>query len=204
MKLFFDTETSGKADYKAPAQAPHQPRIVKLAAALVEDNGDYISSMEVMVCPPDGLVFQDEARSKHGITEERARRCGVPAKTAVSTFCHLLKVAGQAWAYNIQFDRLVMEHEFSLAYGRTDLFDKFECHCEMLAMKDVCKFPSRFKSGDYKCPSLQEAHEFAFGQGFEGSHDAMVDVRAMLRVHKWRMTEWAERQKELASERQPL
>ena len=36
LALFYDTETTGLPDFKAPSEAQHQPHIVQLAALLVD------------------------------------------------------------------------------------------------------------------------------------------------------------------------
>lgn len=36
MLVFFDVETTGIPDFKAPSDAPHQPHMVQLGALLVE------------------------------------------------------------------------------------------------------------------------------------------------------------------------
>ena len=37
MILFFDTETTGKADFKSSPDAAHQPRLVQFAALLMDE-----------------------------------------------------------------------------------------------------------------------------------------------------------------------
>jgi hypothetical protein len=39
MRLFFDVETTGMIDWKAPMLSPRQPRVVQLAAILDDANG---------------------------------------------------------------------------------------------------------------------------------------------------------------------
>lgn len=46
MILFYDTETTGKADFRAAPDAAHQPRLVQLAAILANpDTGPTIPTI---------------------------------------------------------------------------------------------------------------------------------------------------------------
>ena len=81
--LFYDTETTGLPDFKAPSEAPHQPHIVQLAALLVDpDSRQTIASMDVIVRPA-GWTIPGEVAAVHGITTERAEAVGVQEKLAV-------------------------------------------------------------------------------------------------------------------------
>jgi len=51
MILFFDTETTGKADFKAQPHAPHQPRLVQFAALLCDPKGEVVSSVDLVIKP---------------------------------------------------------------------------------------------------------------------------------------------------------
>ena len=69
MKCFFDSETNGKADFKAPPEAPHQPRLVQLAAILTTDDCEEVSTINLLV-RPDGWTIGPEAEAVHGISTE--------------------------------------------------------------------------------------------------------------------------------------
>jgi len=53
MLLFMDTEYSSLIDFKAPADAPHQPRLASLAMVICEDDGA-ITGKSHMLVKPDG------------------------------------------------------------------------------------------------------------------------------------------------------
>jgi len=53
----------------------------------------------------------------------------------------------------------------------------------MKSSTDICRLPGKIP-GKYKWPSLQEAYKmFIDPNGFDGAHDAMVDVNACLKVY---------------------
>ena len=181
--LFFDTETTGRADFKRPPGDPAQPRLVSLACVALE-GGREVASFKAAV-RNDGFASQPEALEKHGIEDAWAAEFGVPRLTLLSFFYHLHASAARVWAFNYQFDALVLGGEYVRA-GKPCPFAQHpeKGNCEMLACKDVLKLPGRY--GDYKWPSLAEAHRAATGGDIVRAHDAMADVRAMLAVHKWR------------------
>src|SRR5690554_3213206 len=107
--LIFDTETTGKANFKAPAVDPCQPTLVQLGALLVDvDEREDVASVDLIVFPSNWTIPQDAAMV-HGITQGKAERVGVNLDTAVNAFRDLLDMADVGVAHNIVFDKLVME-----------------------------------------------------------------------------------------------
>ncbi|MDE2105731.1 MAG: 3'-5' exonuclease [Patescibacteria group bacterium] len=186
MKLFFDTETTGKAIFGMRPDAPGQPRLVQLVAILTDDNGEEQNAVNFLI-KPMGFTIPTEASAVHGYTTEIATEFGLAASVVVSMFVEMARVAKTIHAYNFDFDRLVMENEISRTQPMPNPFENKDCICEMKLMTRHCKIPGRY--GDYKWPNLTEAHTHAYGKGFEGAHDAMADVRAMIAVHKWRIAQ---------------
>lgn len=150
MKLFFDTETTGMADFKAEPHAAHQPRLVQLAALLTDDAGEEVTHFSVVI-KPEGFE---------------------------------IPVAASAVAHNIDFDLFIMDGEFYRAAGGIKSWGKVnETFCTMKAMTQICKLPGKYS--DFKWPKLQEAHKHAFGAEFDGTHDALADMRACARIYFW-------------------
>jgi len=82
--------------------------------------------------------------------------------------CELIKPNG--------FDEMIMAAEFirlNAVVGKR--IDKI---CTMQLSTEYCQVPSPYKRGTYKWPTLMELHTHLFKVGFEGAHDAMVDVEA--------------------------
>lgn len=179
MILIFDTETTGKCDFKAPPEAPHQPRCVQLAAMLFDPNGEPQSAMNFII-RPQGFLIPKEASDIHGITNPIAQQLGIPMHVALQAFHQLAKAADVLVAFNIAFDELILRGECHHA-AHPHLFDSKPKFCAMLASKDHCRLPGKF--GDYKWPKLQEAHRHFFGTDFEDAHDAFADVRATGKVY---------------------
>lgn len=181
--LFFDTETTGKANFKAGPEWPLQPRCVQLAALLCAPDGTEIAWFNHII-EPDGWDIPAEAAAVHGITLERAKAEGVPISRAIINFVELLIQTEWLVAHNIDFDDLILHSE--LHRMRADILEQFKAKrrfCTMRAATDICKIPTGWGRGKYKWPKLVEAHQHFFGKGFEGAHDAMADVRACARVY---------------------
>ena len=202
MKLFFDTETSGRADFAAPPDAPQQPHLMSLAAVCTDDDYNEIISCNLIVKPHEKFKIEPGALDAHGITWERADEVGVPMLTVLSLFYTMAKVSSYHIAYNYEFDKLIIQAALARVMRPSglsfpDQFAPEKALCEMNAMTDHCKIPKSFgrrgKGQQYKWPSLKEAYSKATdGGSFANAHDAMADTRAMVTVHKWRMAVEAE------------
>jgi DNA polymerase III epsilon subunit-like protein len=180
IRLYFDTETTG-FPRKSDAPIETQPHIVQLAALLVDDDEGEIASMNVIIRPM-GWTIPDEVAAIHGITQEKAERFGVRIERAIGVFYDMCNAANQAVAHNIVFDAKLAAIEFERT-GLTDRLNLLPQFCTMLATTDLCKIPGKF-GRNYKWPKLIEAHQYFFGCGFEGEHDALADVRACARIHR--------------------
>lgn len=185
MKLFFDTETTGKALMKAPVNHPNQPRIVQLAAVLFDDQGEERGGLSAII-KPDGWTIPEEAAAIHGITTEIATQCGIPLLSALAVFSNFLHVSDTLVAHNIDFDALVIAAELSRQTGNgpAKCADKLAItarFCTMKSTTQLCQLPGNY--GDFKWPKLTEAHKHLFGTDVEGAHDAMADVRACARIY---------------------
>jgi DNA polymerase III epsilon subunit-like protein len=199
MILFFDTETTGKLDFKSPPSDKHQPDLVQLAACLTDDAADRIfGQISMIVQPPEAPVMRagiqvpwlsEEVAKIHGIDDELARAVGVPRRIALSAFSMFCKQAEKLIAHNMDFDNPVME----TAYHREGVRHRMDCMelvCTMKMATPVLKLPKppgkwKPKPGDlYKWPTLTECHQHFFGEGFDGAHNALNDVFAMIRVYR--------------------
>jgi DNA polymerase III epsilon subunit-like protein len=181
MILFIDTETTGKADFRSPPDAPHQPRLVQFGAILTDDDGKEMSSLNLII--NTGVEIPQEASGIHGITTKIAEDYGISLEFALPLITRFFLKPRQIVAHNVDFDSLILRGEFLRAMIDEDPFEGADLFCTMRAMTPVCKLPGNY--GDYKWPKLQEAYKHAFGVEFEGAHDAMADVRACAKVYFW-------------------
>jgi DNA polymerase III subunit epsilon len=184
MILFFDTETTGKADFKAPVRSPRQPYLVQLAAILTDESGEEMSSLNVII-KPNGYTIPEDAAAIHGITQSIAMEYGVARLQALPLFLDLLKISKRIVAHNLKFDSLVMQIEFARScFPDKPLFDPVQI-CTMSLMTPHCAIPNSYGFPDFKWPKLQEAYRHAFGKEFEGAHDALADVKACKEIYFW-------------------
>lgn len=191
MILGLDTETTGLPDFRAPSDAEHQPHLVQLAMVLLDDDLTERASVS-MIVRPEGWVSGPEALAAHGITEEIATRCGVPEKVAATTFAHMAYASGARLivGHNISFDLRIMRIALLRAGYTKDRLDvlKPETFCTMQASSRLLNLPptDKMKAAGFnkpKPPKLEECISHFFGEKLEGAHDALVDVRASLRVY---------------------
>ena len=179
MILFFDTETTGKANFKLPPDHRSQPRLVQLAAILTDDTGEHEIATLNTVIKPEGFAIPYEASEIHGITTEYATKHGVQLADAIGVFKRFLKMASLSVGHNIEFDQFVIDGELARLMEQPPVIDSF---CTMKAMTDICGIPGPYGN---KWPKLQEAYERCFGSTFDDAHDAMADVMACKAVYFW-------------------
>lgn len=189
--LYFDTETTGLVDFSCGVDDPAQPHVVQLAALLEDVDGNEVASMSVIV-RPGGWTIPEKAAAVHGITQDKAERCGVPIEAALRTFDGMAGCARRLVAHNIDFDAMVLATAYARSwpgehlaprptFGHTD----FERYCTMKAATPICRIlharPRHPR--DWKWPKLSEAYAHFFGEKLEGAHDALVDLRACRRLY---------------------
>lgn len=180
MILVFDTETTGKYLFNLPVDDLRQPKLVQLGAMLIGDDFKVRAELNVIISEFDRTIPK-EASDVHGITEEIADTFGISESRVLNIFFDLLCKAKIIVAHNIDFDIGVIRSAFC-ARGRPHQIMGKERFCTMKAMTDICKIPGPY---GHKWPTLQEAYRFAFGETFDGAHDAMADVRACARLYRW-------------------
>ena len=178
MILFFDTETNGlPKNWKAPKNdTSNWPRVVQLAFAVFNNDGEKVSDYQTII-KPDGWTIEKSTSDIHGITTEMAQQNGVPANEAIAAFIQAYENCHTLVAHNIAFDYPVLGCEL-IRYAAKPQTRIEKQICTMLASVDFCKLPGPY---GYKWPKLMELHQILFGEGFDGAHDAMVDVDACAR-----------------------
>jgi DNA polymerase III subunit epsilon len=179
ISLIFDTETSDRVNFKAPAISDLQPHLLQLGAELV-DGQLTRASVALIIAPGPQVQIPDEVVGVHGLSREVVDRYGVPPVVAVGLFHNLTKLADRLVCHNTIFDLAVMEAAYHRV-GRHEVFGEVRAMpwaCTMRSSVEICKVPP-FRYGSYKWPSLEEAYKILVDKdGFEGAHDALGDVRA--------------------------
>lgn len=176
--LFYDVETTGKANLKRPPDEKGQPRVVQLGALLTDESGVELASLNCIVRPRQ-FDIPAEATHIHGITTEYATKVGVHIAFLVGVFHDLAAAADIHVAHNHDFDSFMMRGE--CARMVTD-FPIRETFCTMKQMTDVCCLPGKY---GWKWPSLMEAYRHCFQKDFAGAHNAMADVHACKEIYFW-------------------
>ena len=189
LKLFFDTETTGLPDFKAPSESAHQPHIVQLAALLVDmDTRETIQSMDVII-RPDGWTIPDEVAAVHGITTQHAEAVGIPERLAVEMFMELW-CGRTRIAHNQQFDARIVR--IALMRYRSeeaaDIWKSGSAECTAILATPICQIPPTAKTvkagfNKFKTPNLGEAYRHFTGKDLVNAHSAMADVMACRDVY---------------------
>lgn len=180
--LIYDTETTGLWKFKLPFDHVSQPEIVQLAAKLVNDEDGRVLGQINFIVRADSECAP-EAAEIHGITQQLIEEAGVARRVAIASFHNLLKAADRTIAHNWDFDSKLIRRTYAAENSSFSLFDDTPGLCTMKLSTDVCRLPGKFP-GKYKWPTLQEAYRLLVDpKGFDGAHDAMVDVDACLQVY---------------------
>lgn len=182
--LFFDTETNGlPADYNAPiTDSANWPQILQLAWVLTDESGKELASANDLIAPNSSDFRLDAgAAAVHGITLERLNEEGIWISAALLAFGEAVRQAGALVAHNIDFDASIIcaeLHRQGYAYTPETMGHGAQMIC---TMKKSAAFVGIRTSRGYKWPNLGQLHQKLFNEGFDGAHDAMNDVRALMR-----------------------
>lgn len=186
MILFFDTETTGLPDRKLRLTDTRQPRIVQLAAILVDEKTEEVVEEMNCIAYPEGYIIPDVVAAIHGITTEIALAKGIPIKSIMEKFDSMVNKANRIVGHNIQFDSLMLRIERHKMGNYKEL--GLPTECTMLMSTNICKLPPTprmIASGfnTYKSPKLEEAYLHLFRIQLMNAHDALVDVKACMEVY---------------------
>lgn len=182
--LVFDTETNGKRPKGRNVPLTDEPALVQIAAILYWGRRP-VAHLSAFMQPLDGhgepaAIPTEEFFIKSGITQETVDRAGTTYKVGVATFNNMVKRADRIVAHNIQFDDPIMRAAYSRIAAPQQQYWETPKFCTMKTLELVLKLPGKY---GYKFPSLDESYRALVDPlGFEGAHDAMVDVEACAKV----------------------
>lgn len=185
MILVFDTETTGKGDFKKAPTADCQPRMVQFGGILFDMDWKVRAEINLII-KPDGFMIPKEAAEVHGFTTEIATEFGVNEKAVLLLIQRLLKNVKVLVAHNVKYDIIVLERAFHI-HGMPSLstLPNVQFFCTMQATTDLCALLGPYGK---KWPKLEEAYKILLNKTLEGAHDAMADVRACADLYKWLMS----------------
>lgn len=189
--LFYDTETTGLPNWKAPSNDPSQPYITQLAAELWdEESGNTLASMGLII-KPDGWTISEEVEELTGISTELATRFGVPIASALDVFLDMWSMCDLRAAHNETFDMRMIRIAImrSAEPGLADHWKAGETFCTQARSTKILNLPptakmvaaKRFHA---KSPNLSEAYQFFTGTELKNAHNAAVDVAACKTVYQ--------------------
>lgn len=180
----FDTETTGLVLRDKLPSHPDQPDLVQLCAKLFDEERIY-ATLDLLVIPEKEI--HPKAQEVHGISKELCLQFGVPRRVAVACFNNFIKKADVYICHNVSFDSRALLTAYHRENVLAEELQNTPGYCTMIESTPILKLPNpKFPSG-YKWPSLDEAYRFFVDpEGFEGAHDAQVDVDAMIKVF-WAM-----------------
>jgi DNA polymerase III epsilon subunit-like protein len=114
------------------------------------------------------------ASQVHHIYDKDVENCP-PIEAVIDRILHYLNTTPIIVGHNIEFDEDVVRGELARLHRKGD-YQPIKTLCTMRGSTDYCKLMGRGFS--YKPPKLNELYRHLFGEWFEGSHNAVNDVRA--------------------------
>jgi len=191
--LFYDTETSGFRNKSKNYEDPTQAWVVQLGWML--SKGDQVLSTGNFIVRPNylninkGLDFirsiNPKAAEVHGISVDTAKQYGHPEDDVTSMFVQDHLNADLLVCHNYAFDIEFLKDMIARWDCVTEAinFSERPHYCTMKSSTEFCALPHARWKTSFKWPKLVELHEKLFGEGFDGAHDALADVRATRRCY---------------------
>ncbi len=171
--VVFDTETTGIPSKGLSLE--WQPHICQFAAVVYECADGVLREVlrrDFLIKP--SVAIEYEVVRVHGITN--AMVADAPSFGEVAEeILELFSSADCVVAHNLAFDEAVLRCEL-LRLGRDGDFLPEQRFDTMKETRDLCQLPGRHEG--FKSPKLVELHQFLFGRGFDGAHNALADVLA--------------------------
>ncbi len=179
MIMFLDTETNGFIkDMKSPISHLYNfPRMTQLAYSLYNRDKTLVSKYHTLIMPDGWEIPKEKFFIENNHFTELNERYGKPVREVLEEFVEVLKGVDLMVAHNMDFDARIVGSEM---YRLSIVSEKKKKFCTMLKACDIMKLPKKSNryEGQYKYPSLQEAHKHFVGHNFKDGHHAMVDVDA--------------------------
>lgn len=182
--LVFDTETNGKRPKGRNVPLTAEPALVQIAAVLYWGQRP-VAHCSFFMQPLDGQGQPAEIPTERffidsGITQETVDRAGTTYKVGLAVFNNMVKRADRLVAHNMQFDDPIIRAAYSRIAQEQRAYWDTPKYCTMKTLEPVLKLPGKY---GYKFPTLDESYRALVDpMGFEGAHDAMVDVEACAKV----------------------
>lgn len=193
MQLFYDCETSGLPDFKAPSEAEHQPYILQLSAILRDDDGTEVRTFDRYIKPFEGFKVDPKTTELTGITQEIIDTKGEDPETVIWDFLELVELAEyNVVGHNETFDARMVRIMLHKLQADESVLQKWkelrQPYCTMVTCTDILKLPptDRMKAAGFhkfKSPKLAECYRYYFGTDFDGAHNSLNDVRATIAVY---------------------
>jgi len=185
--LFLDTETSGFANFKIPADDPAQARVMSIAALVTDETGKVINGFASLIKPDNWPEVDKGAFETHGLTAEHCDKFGLSAWVVFCVIEAMLAGADRRIGHNIAFDQKLIRGELK-RLNLPDHYDKDRDYCTMHNSRAICKIPPSDKMmaaniKAFKQPSLEEAHQHFFGKPIVNAHTALADVSACKKIY---------------------
>lgn len=175
--MVFDTETTGlPKNYKAPVtDVANWPRIIQLAWIIYDDSKNELKVRADLVKPDGWVVPKEKFWIENNLTQERCETDGVPIELLLNEIIEDMVGVDILVSHNMSFDSKILGAE--MVRKGMDTGKKITKLCTKVSSTNYCKIPHKNGNG-YKWPTLDELHRKLFNEGFDGAHDALVDVRA--------------------------
>lgn len=171
--IVVDLETTGLLSGNPNPEA--QPGIVQLALIELSSSWEPIHEVQWLVNPEKAI--EPDAQKTHGISLDRVR--AEPTFPALLPEIATIFRRHDTWVgFNNPFDRNVLWHQL-LRYNLGQKFPWPTRDIDIMRVgSDIANMAG--KQGN-KPPRLTELHQFLFGVGFAGAHDALADCWATAR-----------------------
>lgn len=182
--LVFDTETNGMRPKGRNIPLEAEPALVQLAAVQYWGRRP-VAHMSFFMQPINGrgekaIIPKEKFFIDNGITQDTVDRAGTNYNIGLGVFANMLETSDRIVAHNIAFDDPIIRAAFSRSAPIPNKYDMMPKLCTMKTLEPILKIPGKY---GYKFPSLDESYRAMVDEsGFDGAHDAMVDVEACAKV----------------------
>ncbi len=170
-----DTETTGKYHFDKPSNHIDQPKILELAALLVDENNRDCGSFNLLI--DHDVYIPEEVTAIHGITRKDCEKYGMHVSYAIDMLKMLAVDAELIVGHNISFDMKMIRSTMGKEEFELEFISKILTYCTMHNSTHICKVP-KAKGNGFKWPRLSEAYKILLGKELTNAHRAMADVRA--------------------------